>query len=60
MLPYAAVRTSDDPQATLMAFLEDSYAAVADLGGWDRSALELPRGQFGRPYDLVAHRRTAS
>ena len=60
ILPYAAVRASDDPEATLMAFLEDSYAAVAQLGGWDRSALEIPRGQFGRPYDLVAHRKASS
>lgn len=40
LLPYEAVRTARDPDAALMAFLEDTYAAAADLGGWDRGALE--------------------
>lgn len=40
LLPYEAVRTADDPDAALMAFLESTYAAAADLGGWDRAALE--------------------
>jgi hypothetical protein len=40
VLPYEAVRTADDPDATLMAFLESTYAAAADLAGWDRAALE--------------------
>ncbi len=43
VLPYAAVRTADDPDAALLAFLEDTYAVAADLGGWDRSRLERTR-----------------
>jgi hypothetical protein len=40
LLPYEAVRRAEDPDATLLAFLEDTYAAAADLGGWDRKALD--------------------
>ena len=40
VLPYEAVRTADDPDATLMAFLQSTYEAAADLAGWDRAALE--------------------
>jgi hypothetical protein len=40
LLPYEAVRRADDPDATLLDFLEDTYAAAADLGGWDRQALD--------------------
>ena len=39
-LPYEAVRMAPDPTAELMAFLQSSYDAAADLGKWDRSALE--------------------
>jgi Family of unknown function (DUF5996) len=39
-LPYDAVREADDPDATLTSFLDSAYAAAADLGGWDRAALE--------------------
>jgi len=42
LLPYEAVRSAADPQATVLAFLQSSYAAAADLGGWDRAALERP------------------
>ena len=49
LLPYDAVRTADDPDATLMAFLETTSAAAADLGGWDRAALDCPIGQPGVP-----------
>lgn len=47
VLPYEAVRTSPDPAGTLMEFLDSSYEAVAELGDWDRDALEWP--QRGRP-----------
>ena len=40
VLPYAAVASAPDPAATLMAFLESTYAAAADLAHWDRAALE--------------------
>lgn len=40
VLPYESVRTATDPDAALMAFLESTYAAAADLASWDREALE--------------------
>ena len=40
VLPYEAVRTSDDPERTLLEFLQSSYDAAADLANWDREALE--------------------
>jgi hypothetical protein len=40
ILPYEAVRTSADPKAALLAFLESTYDAGASLGHWDRAALE--------------------
>jgi hypothetical protein len=40
VLPYDAVRTSDAPDATLLSFLEATYVAAADNGGWDRASLE--------------------
>ncbi len=40
VLPYEAVRTADDPDAALLAFLQSTYEAAADLAGWDRAALE--------------------
>jgi Family of unknown function (DUF5996) len=40
LLPYEAVRSAADPDAVLLEFLQTSYAAGADLAGWDRPALE--------------------
>jgi len=40
VLPYDAVRTAADPDAYLLSFFESTYSAAADLGGWDRAALE--------------------
>ncbi|HEX6739358.1 MAG TPA: DUF5996 family protein, partial [Vicinamibacteria bacterium] len=40
LLPYDAVRQAESPDEVLLAFLESTYAAAADLGGWDRAALE--------------------
>jgi hypothetical protein len=42
ILPYDAVRTASDPDAMLLRFCESTYAAVADLGHWDRASLERP------------------
>jgi len=44
LLPYDAVRTAADPEATLLAFLQSTYEAAAHTAGWDRAALECPRG----------------
>lgn len=43
ILPYEAVRSDADPGSLVMQFLDSTYAAVATLGGWDRSALERSR-----------------
>lgn len=40
LLPYEAVRVATDPGRYLMEFLQTTYAAAADLGGWDRATLE--------------------
>lgn len=46
VLPYKTVRTAPDPDAVLLEFLQTSYQAAADLGGWDRTALERqPSGE---------------
>jgi hypothetical protein len=49
LLPYAAVREADDPDETLLAFLQSTYEAAADLGAWDRAALECGEGRIGQP-----------
>ncbi len=49
VLAYDAVRQAADPDALLLAFLDASYSAAADLGGWDRAALDCPRGLVGVP-----------
>jgi hypothetical protein len=48
LLPYDAVRTARQPETALMAFLQSTYDAAADLGKWDRSALECALGQPGK------------
>jgi hypothetical protein len=40
LLPYEAVRQADDPDATLLDFLQSTYEAAAVLASWDRAALE--------------------
>jgi Family of unknown function (DUF5996) len=37
---YDAVRRARDPDALLLGFLQETYAAAADLAKWDRNALE--------------------
>ncbi|HEY1736955.1 MAG TPA: DUF5996 family protein, partial [Methylovirgula sp.] len=49
ILPYEAARTAADPDATLMAFLQSTYDAAANLAKWDRAALECALGQIGKP-----------
>ena len=41
LLPYEAARTGGDPDAAVLSFFQSAYEAAADLGGWDRAALEL-------------------
>ena len=52
LLPYEAVRRAPDPEERLMAFLESTYRAAAELGGWDRQALECEIGVPRRPRAL--------
>lgn len=40
VLPYAKVRQATDPEETLLNFLQETYDLAADLGKWDRRALE--------------------
>jgi len=49
LLPYDAVRSAGDPDATLLAFLQTTYAAAADLAAWDRAALDTELGRPGVP-----------
>ena len=40
LLPYDDVRTAESPRGALMQFLQSTYEAAANLGKWDRKALE--------------------
>jgi hypothetical protein len=39
VLPYETVRTSGDPRAELLGFLESAYQAGTTVAGWDRDSL---------------------
>jgi hypothetical protein len=41
ILPYAAVRGAADPDRLVLTFLRSTYEAAAQLGRWDRRALEV-------------------
>ena len=43
ILPYEAVRRAVAPDDLILDFLETTYAAAADLGHWNRLALDRPR-----------------
>jgi Family of unknown function (DUF5996) len=45
ILPYDAVRQAADPDVLLLGFLQETYAAAADLAKWDRAALERSQPQ---------------
>ena len=49
LLPYDAVRSAPDPDATLLDFLQSTYEAAADAAQWDRAALECDFGRAGVP-----------
>jgi hypothetical protein len=40
LLPYDAVRGDINPEQKLLDFFQSTYEAAANLGGWDRPALE--------------------
>jgi len=52
ILPYDAVRSAPQPDAALLAFLQSTYEAAADLANWDRAALECEAGRPGRPRQM--------
>jgi Family of unknown function (DUF5996) len=49
ILPYDTVRQARDPDALLLGFLQETYAAAANLAKWDRAALERPP-TWARPF----------
>jgi uncharacterized protein DUF5996 len=40
VLPYDAVRTAADPDASALDFFQSTYETAANFGGWNRAALE--------------------
>jgi hypothetical protein len=40
LLPYESLRAALDPDEVLLRFFQTTYAAAADLGRWDRAALD--------------------
>ncbi len=52
LLPYDAVRSAADPDQALLDFLQSTYEAAADLGKWDRAALDAPLGRVAVPRRL--------
>jgi len=53
ILPYDAVRTADDPEVALLAFLQGTYEAAATLGTWNRAGLECELGVPSRPRHIA-------
>ncbi len=49
VLSYDSVRRSSKPEATLLEFLQSTYAAAADAGEWPRQDLECAYGVPGKP-----------
>jgi hypothetical protein len=47
LLPYAALRSADNPDEELLQFFETTYAAAADLGRWDRAMLDRASPHLG-------------
>jgi hypothetical protein len=52
ILTYEVVRTAADPDALLLDFLQTTYVAAAETGGWDRLALECDFGKPAQPRRL--------
>jgi hypothetical protein len=42
VMRWEAARAAPDPEAAVLAFFASTYAAAADLAGWDRQSLERP------------------
>jgi len=51
VLPYEQMRTSESPDASLLAFARSTYDAASTLGNWDRAALtEVKPHLHSRPH----------
>ena len=46
VLPYAAVRSAPAPEEALLEFVQSTYEAAAERGGWDRAVLERARTEW--------------
>lgn len=56
ILPYEEVRQAPSPDAMLLEFLQSTYDAAANLGTWNRAALERNVLQFsGASASATAH-----
>jgi hypothetical protein len=51
VLPYDAVRSAASQDEALLAFLRTTYEAAAELGRWDRKALERVQDPLERVQD---------
>lgn len=49
VLPYESMRRTADPDGALLDFLQTTYEATADLGGWNRTVLERTAKRQGAP-----------
>ncbi|WP_018614565.1 DUF5996 family protein [Segetibacter koreensis] len=47
-LPYDVVRQAENPEETLLQFLQSTYEAAAKTGNWDREKLEFDFSEFER------------
>ncbi len=43
ILPYDSVRSSNNPDQKILGFFQSTYEAAANLGNWDRAAVEESR-----------------
>lgn len=55
LLPYEAVRVSDEPDRTLATFLDRTYGAAADTGAWDRGELEIDPARWAAERQVTPH-----
>ena len=46
ILPLDVVRRAASPDDAILDFAQSAYEAAAELGGWDRAALERPRAEW--------------
>jgi hypothetical protein len=52
VLPYPALREAAEPDKLLLQFLDATYEAAANAGGWDRGNLECALGAVGKPREI--------